>query len=341
MEKAMVRPFKKTLAYKKYFWKLHRKLANWKRKSQCDICVNPAIVEENQEFSINPNSIPFSKEQLEHLYNNTLITTFLAVVLISIHSWIIDLGATDYMTGCSKMFSYNPCAGNKKVKIVYCLLSAIVRIRTIKLTPLITLHNVFHVPNLSCNLLSINKITSSHQCQELTIGRMIGSAKERDGLYYFDDGPDLSKQCPNTCLNSTFFLRMIILFYGIIESFSLQCKIFQFAKHHRTHFPSQPYKPIAPFIVIHIDIQGPYKTSTMFGKKWFVTFINDHTQLSWVYLMKEKSEVETIFINFYIMVQTQFKKIFTYYKVIMVKNVSIIFWAIFSSRKKLFIRVLV
>ena len=64
---------------------------------------------------------------------------------------------------------------------------------------------MLHVPNLSCNLLSIIKFTSDHQCranfyssysefQKLTLGRMIGNAKEKDGLYYFDDGPDLSRQ---------------------------------------------------------------------------------------------------------------------------------------------------
>ena len=69
------------------------------------------------------------------------------------------------MTGCSKMFSsYSPYAGNKKVKLVDGSLLAIVGIGTIKLTSLITLQNVLHVPNLSCNLLSINKFTSDHQC---------------------------------------------------------------------------------------------------------------------------------------------------------------------------------
>ena len=43
-------------------------------------------------------------------------------------------------------------------------------------------------------------------------------------------------------------------------------------------------------------------------KKRFVTFIDDHTRLTWVYLMKEKSKVETIFKPFYTMVQTQFHK---------------------------------
>ena len=39
-----------------------------------------------------------------------------------------------------------------------------------------------------------------------------------------------------------------------------------------------------------------------------MTFIDDHTRLSWVYLMREKYVAETIFKIFYTMVQTQFKK---------------------------------
>ncbi|RDY13278.1 hypothetical protein CR513_01831, partial [Mucuna pruriens] len=197
---------------------------------------------------------------------NTLVTTFLGVVPISVHSWIIDSGETNHMIGCSKMFSsYNPCASNKKVKIADGSLSTIARIEIIKLTSLITLHNVLH---------------------ELTIKRMIVSAKERDRLYYFDDGPDLSKQCPNIFLNSTFvsqdndimlghpsFQYLKYLFPNLFinkSPFSLQCEICQFANHH-TPFPSHPYKSTVP-----------YKTSNIFGKKWFVTFINDHTRLSWV-----------------------------------------------------------
>ena len=57
------------------------------------------------------------------------------------------------MTGCFKMFSsYNPCAGNKKVKLVDGLLLESAGMGTIKLTSLITLYDVLHVPNLPCNL---------------------------------------------------------------------------------------------------------------------------------------------------------------------------------------------
>ena len=39
-----------------------------------------------------------------------------------------------------------------------------------------------------------------------------------------------------------------------------------------------------------------------------MTFIDNHTRLSWVYLMREKYDVKTIFKKFYTMVQTQFQK---------------------------------
>ena len=41
--------------------------------------------------------------------------------------------------------------------------------------------------------------------------------------------------------------------------------------------------------------------------KWFVTFIDDHTHLCWVYLMKEKSKVGKHFQNFYNMIETKFQ----------------------------------
>ena len=52
---------------------------------------------------------------------------------------------------------------------------------------------------------------------------------------------------------------------------------------------------------------GPSKITTISRKKWFVTFINDHTHLCWVYLMKEKSKVGKHFQNFYNMIETKFQ----------------------------------
>ena len=77
-------------------------------------------------------------------------------------------------------------------------MSSVVSKGIVSISPNRTLHSVLHVPNLSCNLVSISKLTRDLQCvvkffpsycefQDLHLGRMIGSAKECDGLYHLED----------------------------------------------------------------------------------------------------------------------------------------------------------
>ena len=89
---------------------------------------------------------------------------------------------------------------------------------------------------------------------------------------------------------------------------SFQCEACAFAKHHKSSYPSQSYISSKPFQLIHSDIWGPSRIPTFFGKRWFVSFIDDHTLLTWIFLMKEKHEVADIFKNFYSMVQNQFNE---------------------------------
>ena len=102
------------------------------------------------------------------------------------------------MTGSSKLFSlYNPCAGNQKIKIADGSFSTIAGKGSIVISSSLTLHNVFHVPKLSCNLLSISKLTQDQkynanffpsrcEFQDSNSGRMIGSARLSGGLYFFE-----------------------------------------------------------------------------------------------------------------------------------------------------------
>ncbi|KAH9722152.1 retrovirus-related pol polyprotein from transposon RE1 [Citrus sinensis] len=250
-------------------------------------------------------------------------------------------GAIDHMTGSPSLFSaYKPCAGNQKIKIADGSLSAIAGKGSIIFSSTLTLHNVLHVPNLSCNLLSISKLTLDLNCcanffqnhcefQDLTSGKMIGSARQSGGLYFFEEVPSLRRQPPRTCFNSVSavnndnevllwhfklghpsFQYLQYLFPNLFankSSSSFKCEICELAKHHRASFPSQPYKASKPFSVIHSDVWGPNRISTLTRKRWVITFINDHTRISWVYLMKEKSDVGMIFKTFNNMVQTQFQ----------------------------------
>lgn len=61
-----------------------------------------------------------------------------------------------------------------------------------------------------------------------------------------------------------------------------------------------------PFALVHSDIWSPSRIITPFGFKCFVTFIDDFTHCMWLFLMRNRSEIFSIFEQFYNEIQTQF-----------------------------------
>ena len=86
----------------------------------------------------------------------------------------------------------------------------------------------------------------------------------------------------------------------------MHCEACVLSKYHQTSYKVKAYSPLKPFYLIH-SVWGPPKIHNLNGKKWFVSFIDDHTWQCWVYLMKNKSDVEQIFKGFYDFVETQFQ----------------------------------
>ena len=86
-------------------------------------------------------------------------------------------------------------------------------------------------------------------------------------------------------------------------------EICELAKHNRSPFPLQPYKPSKTFSIIHSDVWGPSTITTFSRKKWFITFINDHTKITWAYLLREKSDAKQVFKKKkFNMIQIQFQE---------------------------------
>ena len=80
-------------------------------------------------------------------------------------------------------------------------------------------------------------------------------------------------------MNFTYMKYLFSHVFSKIDVSLLYCDVCIRAKQHRVSFPSQPYKPTRPFTLIHSDVWGPSKVTTSYGKRWFVTFIDDHTRL--------------------------------------------------------------
>ena len=49
---------------------------------------------------------------------------------------------------------------------------------------------------------------------------------------------------------------------------------------------------------MHTDVCGPMKTPSQNGNRYFMLFIDDFTRMTWVYFLKEKSEVFGFFKKF-------------------------------------------
>ena len=68
---------------------------------------------------------------------------------------------------------------------------------------------------------------------------------------------------------------------------SLNCESCQYAKLHRVHLSPRVNKRVsAPFELIHSDVWGPYLVMSPSGFKYFVTFVDDFSHVTWLYLMK-------------------------------------------------------
>ena len=114
------------------------------------------------------------------------------------NDWVLDLGAKDHMTHSSHQFNnYNPCPSSSKIATTDGSLTTIVGVGDVKISPTLTIRNVFHVPKLSTNLISIQKLTQYTGCnvtfylthyvfQDQDLGKMIGPTKEQNGLCYLE-----------------------------------------------------------------------------------------------------------------------------------------------------------
>ena len=266
--------------------------------------------------------------------------------------WIIDSGATDHMT-CDphKFTSFSPDCSKTFIINANGVSSPIEGVGTVCLSPSLSIPDVLFVPTLNCNLLSVSKLTKSHSCvasfypthclfQTIHSKEKIGSGRESEGLYYLENVSQQTHKGALACLANEHiqdknkkeiwlwhrrlghpsFGYLKKLFPSLFHKCNISdflCKTCVKAKSHRVVFPLSNKKTDFPFSLIHTDVWGPAPQSTHNGKKWFINFVDDCTRVTWVYLLKHKSDVCDVFRSFHQMIATQFN---TYIKVIRSDN---------------------
>uniref|UniRef100_A0A2N9EN83 Integrase catalytic domain-containing protein n=1 Tax=Fagus sylvatica TaxID=28930 RepID=A0A2N9EN83_FAGSY len=242
-------------------------------------------------------------------------------------SWVIDSGASDHMTGNSSLLSHtsSPCSPSF-VTVANGTKTPVQGKGTVTTSDL-TLSDVLYLPEFPFNLLSVHKLTLALNCsiafypshcefQDLKTKRMIGGGFVKDGLYYFQP----SRTSIPSALHSTnspyqwhcrlghpssVNLKHLVPTLPTFSNFN--CETCELSKHHRATFKLRTDDPcLHPFELVHSDIWGPARTTGLCDARYFVTFIDDHSRLTWVYVLKDRSQLFSVFQSFYAEISNQF-----------------------------------
>ena len=230
------------------------------------------------------------------------------------------------MTGNSSIFSaFQSQPSPSTITLADGSHSCVLGSDTIVPTPSIPLTSVLSLPNFFFNLMSVSKLTRALKCyisffpdfclfQDLMRKQIIGGGREFGGLYILDPTVPRPIACfgvttlfETHCRLGHLLLPLLKKLCQFSSLLSLDCESCQFAKHHRLSYSFRVNKRAsAPFELVHSDVWGPSPVVSLTGFRYFVTFIDDYSRTTWLYLMKNRSELFSHFCIFCAEIHTQF-----------------------------------
>lgn len=121
----------------------------------------------------------------------------------------------------------------------------------------------------------------------------------------------------------------------------IHCTSYLHGKMHKLPFHSSQFVATCAFELVHSDVWGPALTLSVNGFCYYVLFVNHYTRYTWLYLLKHKSDLFSIFFQFKSMVETQFFAKFKPLNLMVVVNSPLLPLSLFLIIMALFIKFLV
>lgn len=87
-----------------------------------------------------------------------------------------------------------------------------------------------------------------------------------------------------------------------------KCVVCPLGRHTRLSFPDSTSRTCEVFSLFYIDVWGPYNVQTFDDNKLYLTIVDDHSRMTWLYLLKLKSDVVVMPRNFIKLIQNQFNR---------------------------------
>ena len=241
-------------------------------------------------------------------------------------SWVIDSGATHHMTGNKGILSNLHNISHPPVRVANGSSCPVRGIGFVGNSTPLKMSSVLFVPKFPDNLCSVSQLTKQNNCsahfyptycffKQLGTNQLIGTGFESNGLYRLSlSSQPAANKCDSRIREAHYRLGhpsaavLRQLRPDLPSSFDFHCESCQLGKHTRRPYPPRiPNRVSTLFALVHSDVWGPCPTKSPFGFQYFITFIDDYSRATWVYLLKSRAEVYSIFCEFHSYVKTQFQ----------------------------------
>ncbi|KAJ4726034.1 Retrovirus-related Pol polyprotein from transposon TNT 1-94 [Melia azedarach] len=235
--------------------------------------------------------------------------------------WILDSGASYHICPRREWFTTYEQVDGGNISMANSSVCKAVGIGSIKIRThdgkFCTLNDVRHVPLMTKNLISLSMLDNKgfsfqgeggvlHVCK----GSNVVLKGVKRGTLYFLQGSTLSSsvavassEIDKDNMTKLWHMRlghMSARGMQILSKWDLLCghkiKDLEFCEHcifgklHRSKFPKAIHRTKGTLDYIHSDCWGPSRVESLGSHRYFVSMIDDFSRMTWVFIMKHKSE---------------------------------------------------
>jgi hypothetical protein len=250
--------------------------------------------------------------------------------------WFLDSGCSNHMIGQKEWFFNFDDKYKDSVKLGDDSRMSVMGKGSVKLNinnTVYVISDVYYVPGLKTNLLSIGQL----QQKQVTVifkddmckvfhddkGLLFTTSMSKNRMYVIS-APMIIPMCLKTAKQestllwhdrfahlsfkglSTLSKKQMVKGLPELEEVDEKCADCLTGKQHREIIPKQAnWRASTKLELVHSDICGPINPQSNGGSRYFITFTDDYSRKTWVYLLKEKSGAFESFKNFKALVEKE------------------------------------